>query len=96
MVDMKELLVQTACENSATWLGLDEANEGVANALTRDTLYWSKDKNTKKVNKKYPPTMKAKIGFGMDDLLLMPLTKRRSQFRILRLIFLRVQKLYVS
>ena len=35
----------------------------VTNALTRDILLWSKDKLTKKTNKKYPPTMKAKIGF---------------------------------
>ena len=63
MGNMKDLLVQQAVDNSQSWLGLDEANEGVANALTRDILIWSKDKLTKKTNKKYPPTMKAKIGF---------------------------------
>lgn len=63
MVKMKELLVNQAIDNSQSWLGLDEANEGVANALTRDILIWSKDKLTKKANKKYAPTMKAKIGF---------------------------------
>ena len=63
MNKMKQLLVETAVDNSQAWLGVDEANEGVANALTRDILYWSKDKVTKKVNKKYAPTMKAKIGF---------------------------------
>lgn len=84
MVDMKELLVQTACENSATWLGLDEANEGVANALTRDTLYWSKDKNTKKVNKKYPPTMKAKIGYWDGRFTLNAFNEKKEPVQDLK------------
>ena len=84
MVQMKELLVKKAMENSTTWLGLDEATEGVANALTRDTLYWSKDKVTKKVNKKWAPTMKAKIGFWDDRFTLNAFDENKQPITDLR------------
>ena len=60
---LEERLVTEAYKNSSTWLNMDEANEGVARALTRDLLRFSKDKETKKKSTKWPPTLKAKVGF---------------------------------
>ena len=59
----EERLVQEAFKNSSSWLNMEEANEGVARALTRDLLRFSKDKETKKKTTKWPPTLKAKVGF---------------------------------
>jgi len=61
--DMEKLLVKTAHENAESWLDMPDATEGVAKALVRPLLKWSKDKVTKKVTTKWPPTVKGKVGF---------------------------------
>lgn len=63
MIDMQKLLVRAAQDNSETWLDMPDASEGVAKALTREIVKFSKDKVTKKITTKWPPTMKAKVGF---------------------------------
>lgn len=60
---MQELLVKTAHKNGESWLGMEDVSEGVAKALVRPLLRWSKDKQTKKITKTWPPTVKAKVGF---------------------------------
>ena len=61
--NMEKLLVQTAHKNSGSWLDMEDATEGVAKALVRPLLKWSKDKVTKKTTTKWPPTLKGKVGF---------------------------------
>lgn len=63
MLEMQKVLVKAAQENSETWLDMPDASEGVAKALTREIVKFSKDKKTKKITTKWPPTMKAKVGF---------------------------------
>lgn len=60
--NMEKLLVTTAHQNAESWLDMPDANEGVAKALVRPLLKWSKDKTTKKVTTKWPPTVKGKVG----------------------------------
>ena len=63
METLEKKLRKTACENSVEWLSLDEANESVAKALSRDIIRYSRDKLTKKISHKFAPTFKAKVGF---------------------------------
>ena len=58
--NMEKLLVKAAHKNSESWLDMPDATEGVAKALVRPLLKWSKDKVTKKVTTKWPPTIKGK------------------------------------
>ena len=60
---METKLCQQASKNSLEWLGIDEANVNVAKALCREEVRFAKDKVTKKLTNKYPPTFKAKVGF---------------------------------
>lgn len=64
--NMEKLLVKAAHKNSESWLDMPDATEGVAKALVRPLLKWSKDKVTKKVTTKWPPTIKGKVGFWED------------------------------
>lgn len=59
---MQDLLVKTAHKNCDSWLDMPDATEGVAKALVRPILKWSKDKVTKKITTKWPPTIKARVG----------------------------------
>jgi hypothetical protein len=59
---MEKLLVETAHKNAESWLEMPDATEGVAKALVRPLLKWSKDKVTKKTTTKWPPTIKGKVG----------------------------------
>jgi hypothetical protein len=68
--NMEKLLVKTAHENAESWLDMPDATEGVAKALVRPLLKWSKDKVTKKVTTKWPPTVKGKVGFWDDRFTL--------------------------
>lgn len=61
--NMEKLLVTTAHQNAESWLDMPDATEGVAKALVRPLLKWSKDKVTKKVTTKWPPTVKGKVGY---------------------------------
>ena len=60
---MQELLINNASKNSSDWLGIDNATVEVARALCRENIRYSKDKVTKKISNKYPPTFKARVGF---------------------------------
>jgi len=59
---MQALLIKTAHTNCDSWLDMPDATEGVAKALVRPVLKWSKDKVTKKITNKWPPTIKARVG----------------------------------
>ncbi len=61
--NMEKMLVKAAHKNAESWLDMPDATEGVAKALVRPLLKWSKDKVTKKVTTKWPPTIKGKVGF---------------------------------
>ena len=60
---MEKLLVKAAVKNSSSWLDMDDCNESVAKALSRDLIKYAKDKVTKKITHKYAPTFKAKVGY---------------------------------
>jgi len=60
---MEKLLIEKAVENSGTWLGMGDCNESVAKALSRELVKYARDKKTKKITNKYPPTFKAKVGY---------------------------------
>jgi hypothetical protein len=60
---MEKLLIEKAVENSGTWLGMGDCNENVAKALSRELIKYARDKKTKKITNKYPPTFKAKVGY---------------------------------
>lgn len=60
---MEKLLLVATVENSSEWLGADELNEAAAKVLTREIVKYPRDKQTKKVTDRYPPTFKAKVGF---------------------------------
>jgi len=60
---MEQLLVEKAVENSSTWLDMGDCTEGVAKALSRDLIKYARDKTTKKITNKYPPTFKSKVGY---------------------------------
>lgn len=60
---MESLLLDKAVENSGTWLDMGECNRNVAKALSRDLIKYARDKKTKKITNKYPPTFKAKVGY---------------------------------
>ena len=63
MKSLEELLISATVENSEEWLGAEDLNESAAKVLTRDVVKYSKDRQTKKRNDRYPPTFKANIGF---------------------------------
>lgn len=67
---MHNLLISTAQKNSATWLDIEDANTAVVKALVRDTIKYAKDKKTKKVTDKYPPTLKAKVGYWQGKFMV--------------------------
>jgi len=60
---MEKLLLKGAVENSDEWFGTDELNEAAAKVLTREIVKYPRDKQTKKITDRYPPTFKAKVGF---------------------------------
>jgi hypothetical protein len=84
LMQMQKLLIQAACENSETWLDMEDISEGVAKALTRDLVKFAKDKVTKKVNPKYPPTFKTKLGFWEDRFLVNAFDEDKNKIEDLR------------
>jgi len=62
MKSLESRLVDETVENSYEWLGADDLNESAAKVLTRDIVKYPRDKQTKKITNKYPPTFKAKVG----------------------------------
>jgi len=61
MEGMQKLLIKKAVENGQDWFAIDDLNESAAKVLTRDILKYARDKVTKKVTDKYPPTFKSKL-----------------------------------
>ena len=78
---LEKRLQRAALENSSEWLGMDEANEGVAKALTRPLLRWSKDKKTKKINTAYAPTLKAKVGYWDNRWLVNAFDENKERIQ---------------
>lgn len=77
--EMQKILVKAAMDNSATWLDMDEITEGVAKALTRDLIKFSKDKVTKKITNNYPPTFKSKLGFWDGRFMVNAFDENRKK-----------------
>jgi len=63
MEGLHNLLIKAVHKNAESWLGLSECNEAIAKAFVRDTIKYSKDKITKKINNKYAPTLRGKLAF---------------------------------
>ena len=63
MESLDELLIEKSIENSAAWFGADDLNESAAKVLTREVVRYPRDKKTKKITDRYPPTFKTKVGF---------------------------------
>lgn len=61
MEQMQKLLIEKAVENGEEWFAIDDLNHSAAKVLTRDVLKYARDKVTKKITDKYPPTFKAKL-----------------------------------
>ncbi len=81
---MQKLLIKATQENSSAWLDMDDVSEGVAKALTRELLKFSKDKVTKKVNNKYPPTFKTKVGYWEGKFMLNAFDENKNPIEDLR------------
>lgn len=61
MEGMQNLLIEKAVENGQDWFDTDDLNESAAKILTRDILKYARDKHSKKITNKYPPTFKSKL-----------------------------------
>ena len=81
---MESRLQEEALKNSGEWLGMEDANEGVAKALTRPVLRWSKDKKTKKVTTAYPPNIKFKVGFWDNRWLVKAFDENKERIEDLK------------
>lgn len=66
--NMEKKLIKHATKNSFTWVGDDDATEPVCKALLRSSIKWSRDKNTKQINKKYPPRLKLSLPVYDDEM----------------------------
>jgi len=67
---MHDSLVKAALRNSNTWLYIPECNESIAKALVRETVKFPRDKKTRKIVDKYPPTLKAKLTYWDNKFLV--------------------------
>ena len=76
---MEQLLIEKAVENSGTWLDMGDCNENVTKALSRDLIKYARDKTTKKVTNKYPPTFKAKVGYWDGRFTLNAFDEKKEQ-----------------
>ena len=81
---MEGRLQEEALKNSGEWLGMEDANEGVAKALTRPVLRWSKDKKTKKITAQYPPNVKFKVGFWDNRWLVKAFDENKERIEDLK------------
>ena len=65
-----EKIIKDAKKNSLSWLRKKTVSEDVLRTLFSPAIKVSKDKETGEPDGKYPPTIKAKIGykFGTNDL----------------------------
>ena len=81
---MESRLQEEALKNSGEWLGMEDANEGVAKALTRPVLRWSKDKKTKKITTAYPPNIKFKVGFWDNRWLVKAFDENKERIEDLK------------
>jgi hypothetical protein len=66
--NLDDHLVEHVSKNSFTWVDDPDAEKSVCKALRRDTLKWSKDKDTKKPSTKYPPNMKFSLPVYDGDM----------------------------
>ena len=81
---MEEMLVQQAMKSSVAWLDMADASEGVAKALTRDLIRYAKDKVTKQITNKYPPTIKSKLGFWDNKFIVNAFDENKEKIEDLR------------
>jgi len=82
MEKLDKLIVNTAVDNSMTWLKKKKVHQDVVSALFTTNIKLSKDKETGELDGKYPPTMKLKLpvrdgkpGFDIYDFSKQKLDK---------------------
>ena len=68
VVGMEDTLVDHATENNFTWVDNPDASKDVCRALLRSGVKWSRDKTTKKINKKYAPRFKFNLPVWDDGM----------------------------
>ena len=66
--NMETKLVNHATENNFTWVDNPDASREVCKALMRTGIKWSRDKQTKKINKKYAPRFKFSLPVWDDGI----------------------------
>jgi hypothetical protein len=81
---MQDLLVTQAIASSVAWLDMAEASEGVAKALTRDLVRYPRDKITKQITNRYPPTIKSKLGFWDNKFIVNAFDENKEKIEDLR------------
>lgn len=65
---MENSLVKHAHKNAFTWVDDPNASEAVCQALLRSGIKWSRDKQTKQINKKYAPRLKLNLPVYDDGM----------------------------
>ena len=65
---MEHSLVKHAHKNAFTWVDDPNASEAVCQALLRSGIKWSRDKQTKQINKKYAPRLKLNLPVYEDGM----------------------------
>lgn len=66
MEGMEKLLAEKTVENCESWLGESGVDANSVKFMVRPLIKYSRDKVTKKITMKYPPTFKGKVGFWDD------------------------------
>lgn len=66
LVGLETLLAEETVKNCESWLGEAGIDASTAKFMNRPIVKWSRDRITKKITTKYPPTFKAKVGFWDD------------------------------
>lgn len=65
---MENSLIKHAHKNAFTWVDNPDASEPVCQALLRSGIKWSRDKQTKQINKKYAPRLKLNLPVYEDGM----------------------------
>ena len=68
VVGMEDSLVNHATKNNFTWVDNPDASKDVCKALMRTGIKWSRDKQTKQINKKYAPRFKFSLPVWDDGM----------------------------
>ena len=76
---LEKKLYETAAKNCDEWLDMAEATPAVAKALCRDLIKYHRDKVTKKITNKYPPTFKSKLGYWEGKFMCKTFNDKKEE-----------------